>query len=456
MKINYQILFILLFFNSFSVVSQNVSGKILDADSKNPIENVNVFLSDITSIGTNSDNKGFFSLKIPKKTSRKDSVRFSVLGYKTYTIALNELLQKANIILLKKQTTELKEVNVSTKRKQNFIRFKKIGELENSTFSFASILIDDKIYISGGDTSREEDSFKRASRRAEEKYMIPTFEAVMKEWEPSRSKKSYSNDFLVFDLKEYKTTKIDKKITARAYHNMVCYDDELYILGGKYLSGFKKNEYLSNQIEVFNLKNNNIQIDKTNPHQAINFASFVYKGNIVTMGGSIKINKDGTKEYSDKIHQYNIKTGYWFDVGKMKTPKETSGVLFNERFYTFGGFKDTALNTIESWDVTTGEWKQEGELFRNIEKPAIIKHKSLIYIYDYGLFMIFDAKKKTLKSYRINLYVKEAKLHFFKDHLYIIGGFRETEFSKEPSSAIYKIDIAEFNKTKINKSKTFL
>ena len=455
MKISYSFLFFLLFSGSYISLSQTISGKVLDANSKKPIENVNIYLSDKTSIGTNSGSEGFFSFQIPKKVAKKDSIRFSVLGYKTFTIALNELLQKANIILLEKQATQLKEVNVSTKRKQNFIRFKKIGEIENNTYSFASLLIDDKIYISGGDTSTEEDSFKRATIRANEKSPNPTFLDVINNWEPSFTKQAYSNHFLTFDLKTYETSIVSKKIYARAYHNMNYYDGELYILGGKYLSGIKKNEYLSNKIEVVDIEKNTIQIDKTNPHQAINFASFVYKDNIVAMGGSLKIKKDGRKKYSDKIHQYNIKTGYWFEIGKMKTPKETSGILFNDKFYVFGGFKDEALHTIESWNVTTGVWKQEGELFREAEKPAVTKDDTTIFIYHHGLLMQFNPIKKSLKSYRINLYLKDAKLHFYNDSLYIIGGYRETGFSKEPSSAIYKIDISEFNRTKVNKSKIF-
>lgn len=37
--------------------------------------------------------------------------------------------------------------------------------------------------------------------------------------------------------------------------------------------------------------------------------------------------------------------------------------------------------------------------------------------------------------------------------MYIIGGYREKQYTKEPSSVIYKVDVSEFNKTKVNRSK---
>jgi hypothetical protein len=82
---------------------------------------------------------------------------------------------------------------------------------------------------------------------------------------------------------------------------------------------------------VFDIKSQTVTIDNTNPHQASEFASFTHKSNIIIMGGSIKMKENGSKEYSTKVHSFDINSGYWYELADMPTAKETNGILIRTK-----------------------------------------------------------------------------------------------------------------------------
>lgn len=453
---NNKLLLSLLFisFNTFIFFGQTIKGRILDKDTKNPIENVSVFLIKNNSIGTSSNSDGSFNFKIKIAFKKKDSIYFTSVGYTTFKTTIDNLQHSNKTIYLTKVTDVLNKVTVKRKRRKKWkLNYKKLTSIKSGIFSFASVLVDNKIYISGGDKSRTDDSFKRAVTRVNEKYPEPSFRDLLLNWEPSNSLKSYNKKLYIYNLDKNSWEKSDIKFENRAYHAINYHNNKLYVLGGKKMANFKKKEYLHNTIEILNTKTSKVQIDKTNPHQAVNFASFNYKDNIIVMGGSTKVKKNGEKVYSDKIHQFNLETGLWFEIGKMPVPKEVTGVIINNKIYTFGGFNGKAIANIESWDLTSGKWKIEGELFEALEKPALANHNNLVYIYDDGVMFIYNPDKKTLLKYLIDLHLKNAEMHFYNNKLYVIGGYREDDFSTTPSSRVYSIDISEFKKTEITSSK---
>jgi len=171
------------------------------------------------------------------------------------------------------------------------------------------------------------------------------------------------------------------------------------------------------------------------------------------MGGSVKLKKNGEKIYSDKIHIYNITSGYWYELSKMTKPKEVNGVIINNKIYLVGGFNKIPLKEIESYNLTTGKWKDEGDLFYGIENPALTNHGNTIYIFNDGKILTYNIKTKILNEYEINLNIKNSQIYYYKNNLFIVGGSIEDDYSKLPSSGIYSINLNEFNKTKINNSK---
>jgi hypothetical protein len=82
------------------------------------------------------------------------------------------------------------------------------------------------------------------------------------------------------------------------------------------LSKKKSRELLSPQIEFVSLKELSIKGDETNPHQAVDFGSVVYKNKVLVFGGSLKKYENGSVKYSNEIHFFDLKTGYWYLLTK--------------------------------------------------------------------------------------------------------------------------------------------
>ncbi len=444
MKITTIIYFLL---SSFWSYSQYIEGTVLDTQTNKPIEGVHVFMKGINR-GTLTNHKGNYHLKFPYKIVKSDTIRFSHVAYGILEIPFIASKNNYSIYLLKDVNT-LKEIKVSNKiNLKPSIKFNVLAEMKKGVYSFGSILKDEHIYVFGGDVSYEEDRFKKLIEFNPE----ISFKDFLRKG-VNFSKESYSGAIQRYDINNNRWEKLNIKFRERAYHNAHLIDNKFYILGGKRSSISKKREYLDDKIEVLNLETNKIKIDDTNPHQAVDFASCVYKGNIIVMGGSISKNKLGVKQYSNTVHLYEVNSGFWYHLGNMPVSKEAQGVLVNDKFYLIGGYNKVPLSSIESYNLITGKWKKEGELFEGVSKPALANYEHMIYIFDADKIVTFNILTNVLNQYSIDLNLKEAKLYYFNHKLYILGGFNKTNYSFYPSRALYSIDIDEFNKTKIEKSK---
>jgi hypothetical protein len=113
------ICFLLLF---FSVYGQKQTGIVLNEKDMKPIEYVNIGIIG-KGIGTISDNNGKYEIVINNQYD-KDSLRFSCIGYESFTIQVSDFRQLQNKnIFLKEKLYELKEVSVSPK----LFKFKTLG-----------------------------------------------------------------------------------------------------------------------------------------------------------------------------------------------------------------------------------------------------------------------------------------------------------------------------------------
>lgn len=93
--------------------TQSISGRVFDAQSKEPLGGANVFLSD-RSIGSTTDDDGFFRLRI-RNISTTDSLLVRYIGYQNYKIALHLYESNSIIYLLQKIDLE-KEIIVTGDR----------------------------------------------------------------------------------------------------------------------------------------------------------------------------------------------------------------------------------------------------------------------------------------------------------------------------------------------------
>lgn len=448
------ILFLFLLVSVQMGLAQTISGVVLDKEYETPLENVNIYIAN-TEIGTATNDNGKFRLKLNSLVSPSDSLTFSSVGYKTLKIALSNLNNKANTILMSELTNELGEVVVGGKRKlQEKLRYKVLTPLKKGVFAFGSTIVDDKLYVIGGSESYTEDAARKAIAKANEKYVNPTFMQVLNEMEPNGSNNSYNNNLLIYDFNSDEWQNTDIKFEDRAYHQLSTFDNKIYTLGGKRKAFNGSKEYLLNKIEILNLDSLKVITDDVNPHQAVDFASFTYKDNLLVMGGSNRMTKDGRKTFTDKCHFFNITTGYWYELEKMTKPKETDGVIIKDKVYLIGGFNGNPLSEIESLDLTTGTWKKEGDLFYEMENPSVTSHNGLIFIFNFGKLHIYDTLKSTLTAYDIDIFIKNPNLHYHQNKLYVLGGYTEEEYSKEPSSKLFEINLNQLVKTKVQDSKT--
>lgn len=101
---------LMLWFLPVLLNAQVITGKVTDAATGNPLENVNVYL-DGTIVGTTTDSRGVFTLNNVSKTSNPLSV--SYVGYQTQKLK-NYADNKAINIALKRNVIALKEVTVTT------------------------------------------------------------------------------------------------------------------------------------------------------------------------------------------------------------------------------------------------------------------------------------------------------------------------------------------------------
>jgi hypothetical protein len=449
-------LFITFFISLHGISTTQIkSGVVLDEKLNKPIEGVNVYLKNLAT-GTTTNEKGEFFLKHFFKISQNDTLYFSIVGYVPKKVAFADLKRNGFVVLLTADFANIKEVTIVAKKQlQPQIRFKKLAPLPNELSSFGSLLLDNKIWVMGGDESIGSGlGLKSMQERSGNLVMKSSFV-----WE------NYSDRQYVYDIPTDKWVESSLKFSKRAYHNIHYFNGKIYVLGGKTLSDNRKFEYLDDKIEVFNIEHNSILVDNTNPHQAVNFASVVYNDNIIVMGGSTKIKINDDKEYSSRIHLLNLKTGLWYEIGDMLNPKETKGILVNNYIYVIGGYNLKPLDSIEKYNIATGEWTVEGQLFQAVERPALALVDNIIYIFENGRIQTYNVDTKQLTMYSIDLPLKSCELFYADYKLYIFGGSVESDIpetagagpekSKIQSSGLYSIDLSEFRVSEIYDTKTF-
>lgn len=432
------------------LIAQSIKGIVISQKDNISVENTNVFaLSSKT--GTITDENGKFSLNLLPEFKNDETLEFSHIGYITKKVSLSYLIKNNYKVFLEEEVQNLLGVTIAANPKlKTKLAFTEITSLKHPVYSFGSFLKDDKIYISGGDAYPEIDHMAKV--RA--KIANPSLQDFLNEG-TGTAKRHYKKYFSIYDIKTNSWEFPDLKLQVRAYHNIHFYNNLIYILGGKkmFVNKVSSWEYLQDKIEVLDLEKRSIKVDKTNPHQAADFASFTHKDNIILMGGSIKATESGIKDFTDKVHLYNITSGYWYELTSMPTAEETTGILIDDKIYLIGGFNGKPISKIETFDLVTEKWLTEGELFSGLERPAITYNDDIIYFFEDEKMYTYNLKSKQLKEYEINLPLKFSAMYYNDNKLYILGGRIDNSYSKIPSAKVFSIDLNEFKLTNPNKIK---
>ncbi|WP_347173100.1 Kelch repeat-containing protein [Polaribacter uvawellassae] len=434
----------LLSFATSLIYGQTFVVKVLDSETNLPIAEVHlkfgkeVFLTNVDGLATIS---GITSTNLEASHIKYHSKFIQLKNRKDLTIYLTE------------KNLKLDEVTITSKRElKKYIQYTKLAELPKKIHSFGAVLIDDKLYTFGGDASDVQFSNQKGLSELTDSSDGSILKFLTKN-KPSNFYKYREKVFFYdFKSKTWQTSSLEPK--ARAYHKAVAYKNEVYLLGGKQLTLSKMKEMLMPQIEVLNIKKDSIIIDEMNPHQGVNFEALVFEDKLLVIGGSTKLQENLLKKYTDKIHLYDFKTGYWYLLTTMSKGKETSGVILDKKLYLFGGNENRNLTEIESFNLITGKWEKEGELFTAMEKPAITKNKNTIYLFEKDLIVTYNTITKELKEFRIDLELYFSQIQYRNDKLYIIGGTKTKNYQNRPQRSFLEISLDEFENTRIKKVKT--
>jgi len=389
--------FIFFLFLSSISFGRTIQGVVFDSKTNRPISQAHIYIANIDK-GTTTNSNGKFILKL-SQISAFDSVYISHIGYKKKTILYHEK-KKSYKIYLESLRNELGEVQLKTVKKQlnQRIRYNKLTSMKKGLYSFGSLLEDDKIYVVSGNITVKQDNKKRAFQEIQPENTFSDFIKVLNR-KSNFLKEFYADDLLVYDLKLDVWESAEVKFRKRAHHNLHYYNNKLYVLGGKNLSIGRKYEYLDGKIEVYDNENNTLEVDDTNPHQAIDFASFSYDDKIIVMGGTIEEGKSGKKVYTDKVHLYDLKSGFWYELSSMPSAKEANGVLIDNTVYLIGSANEGAISSIESYDLVNDQWKKEGDLFENFTRPAVTYGGSVLYVFEDKKMVTYHTKTKELNEY---------------------------------------------------------
>ncbi|HSI71482.1 MAG TPA: carboxypeptidase-like regulatory domain-containing protein [Gillisia sp.] len=116
MKQSFIITFLFFSLNSLFSQESSISGKVLSLENNTPLPYVNIGIPN-KSLGTVSNEDGYFSIKLPKEIRQKDTLVFSYIGYDSKRFALADLKNTSNWeIILEPAENLLQEVVLENKK----------------------------------------------------------------------------------------------------------------------------------------------------------------------------------------------------------------------------------------------------------------------------------------------------------------------------------------------------
>lgn len=117
----------IIFFILFSLLNAK-SISVIDAETKEPIENVNVFVGNV---GTTTDSYGMCSIETFEKD---DNITFSMIGYKSVKLPYNEIVKS---VYLKKHSISMEPISVIGMNKNSKKRYTRLEKNVRKVYPYA-------------------------------------------------------------------------------------------------------------------------------------------------------------------------------------------------------------------------------------------------------------------------------------------------------------------------------
>lgn len=148
MKSLLKLFLVLVLYNSNCYSQEKViNGEIKDIENRTLLQYVNIGIAN-KGVGTVSNSKGIFSLRLNEKIKENDTITFSYIGFKTKKIVLIELNQSNNIVELEPEINNLNEIVVKfvKPKPKKFGRSSKgFGLMHFNFYSYYEKNVDDRL-----------------------------------------------------------------------------------------------------------------------------------------------------------------------------------------------------------------------------------------------------------------------------------------------------------------------
>lgn len=357
--------------------------------------------------------------------TQNDSIVFSHVGYQTFKCTLRDLKQLNYKVTLHEQLQLLQEVVVSGDDSSPFLEWTEVASLPKPLYSFGGFLLDGKIYVMAGNET--------LVRLVATKYRTGT-----------EANEYRSSTIYVYDIATDVWEKRAESLVPRAGHAAHFYKNKIFILGGKRFSTNRKLEYTDATMEIYDLDKDMLYVDPVNPHQAVDFTSFIYEDYLYVMGGAVK-----EKVFSDKIHTLDLKRGVWYELedtipagrcGRM------NGIRVGSKVYFFGGYRTAPMWTAVSYDLQTRQWRRLCNLKNGVAYPGLAAHGDYIYIFENRNLQVYNIKTNSIRMYELAALNKEnAGLFYWNNTLYIVGGCTRQGIYVAPHKSVIAVDVSRIN-----------
>ena len=197
-------------------------------------------------------------------------------------------------------------------------------------------------------------------------------------------------------------------------------------------------------MEVYDLDKDTLYVDPVNPHQGVDFTSFIYKDCLYVMGGAIK-----EKVFSNKIHVLDLKRGVWYEEEDL-IPAERcgrmNGIVAGDKVYFFGGYQTAPMWTAASYDLRTGEWQRLCDLKNGVSYPGLASDGNNIYIFEHRNLQVYNIRTNTLRMYELATLDAEGVGLFYRDYtLYIVGGCVRQGIYVTPRTDVMAVEVSRIN-----------
>lgn len=354
---------------------------------------------------------------------QNDSIFFSHIGYYPFKCTLRELERQNYKVTLREQPQSLHEVVVNGERRPAFLDWTELASLPKPLYSFGGFVLDGKIYIVAGDETQ--------------------VRLVISGYRKGTEANEYRSTILyVYDIATDVWKEHAQGFAPRAGHAVHLFRNKVFVLGGKRFSTNRKLEYTDATMEIYDLEKDTLYIDPVNPHQAVDFTSFIYEDRLYVMGGAVKENV-----FSNKIHTLDLKRGVWYeqqDVIPASLCGRMNGIRVRDKVYFFGGYRTAPLWTVVSYDLQTGRWRRLCNLKDGVTYPGLAAHGDHIYIFENRNLQVYNIQTNTVRMYELAGVDKEnAGLFYWDNKLYIIGGCARQGIYVAPQKSVIAVDVNE-------------